>query len=197
MRDQDAANFDEFTPETSPAGGPAGGEKMPLSRRARLIIGIGAAVLIAVLGVLIPLLLDTGKPAALTITVFSNSGSEVTLKPGVETALNEYLASGSDVPGFPLLADASGADAINVSADGGSLFTWGSPDYVKSDKGSSWDMAPGDTVYWSPYSTADALVPQCTVTVTARQGGADAAQARLIVRQTGDTAYGITLLAAE
>jgi len=58
-------------------------------------------------------------------------------------------------------------------------------------------MTPGDTVYWSPYDAIGALVPQCTVTVTARQSGADTAQARLIVRQTGDTAYSITLLADE
>jgi hypothetical protein len=199
MGDQDGAvNFAD-----TPAGKPDGDDKKPLSRRARLIIGITAALLLAVLGVAAPMLLDTGKPAALTVTVFSAGGSEVTLKPGVETALNEYLASGGDVPGFPLRVGADGADTVGVTVDGGSLFTWSAPDYVKAGRGSSWDMAPGGTVYWSPFArpaeahTGADLVPQCTVTVTARRSGTDAAQARLIVRKTGERAYSITLLASE
>ena len=192
----DAVNFGE-----TPPGG-AGGEQKTPSRKARLAIGIAAAVVLAVAGIAAPMLVDTGKPTALTITVFSSGAAEVALRPGVETALNEYLASGGDVPGFPLRVDADGADMVNVSADGGSLFTWSAPDYVKTDRGSSWDFKPGETVFWSPYVRSDAqaeadLVPQCTVIVTARRDGKDAAQARLIVRRTGDTAYSITLLANE
>ena len=180
-------------------GGADGGDKKPLSRRTRLIIGIAAAVVLAAAGVIAPMLVYTGGSAALTITVFSSGAAEVALKPGVETALNAFLASGGDVPGYPLRIDAS-ADTISVSADGGSLFTWSAPDNVKTDRGSSWEVKPGETVFWSPYANPDAQadpVPQCTVTVTARRGGTDTAQARLIVRQTGGTAYSITLLANE
>jgi hypothetical protein len=193
MSEQDTVSFDEIGPE----GLNDSNKKPPMGRNTRLLIGIIAALVIAVLGVLTPLLLDLGKSAPLTVTVFTNSGSEVTLKAGVETSLNEYLASGSDVPGFPLLIGADGADTVNVSVDAGTLFTWGAPDYVKDEKGMSWDMESNDTIYWSPYDAAGALIPQCTVTVTARKSDADTAQARLIVRQTGETAYSITLLAGE
>ena len=184
----------------NPAGGADGGDKKPLSRRTRLIIGIAAAVVLAAVGVIAPMLVYT-EPA-LTVTVFSSGAAEVALKPGVETALNAFLASGDDVPGYPLRIAADDADTVSVSVDGGSLFTWSAPDNVKTDRGSSWDIKPGETVFWSPYVRSDAQaeagpVPQCTVTVTARRNGTDTAQARLIVRQTGDMAYSITLLAGE
>ena len=186
----------------NPAGGADGGDKKPLSRRTRLIIGIAAAVALAAVGVIAPMLVYTGGPAALTFTVYSSGAAEVALKPGVETALNAFLASGDNVPGYPLRIDADGADTVSVSVDCGSLFTWSAPDNVKTDRGSSWDIKPGETVFWSPYVRSDAQaeagpVPQCTVTVTARRNGTDTAQARLIVRQTGDMAYSITLLAGE
>jgi hypothetical protein len=131
----------------TPAGG-AGGEQKTLSRRARLVIGIAAAVVLAVVGIAAPMLVYTG-PAALTVTVFSSGAAEVVLRPGVETALNAFLASGDDVPGYPLRVDANGADTVSVSVDGGSLFTWNAPDNVKTDRGSSWDLKPGETVFWS------------------------------------------------
>jgi hypothetical protein len=198
MGDQhDAVDFGN-----NPAGKPDGGDNKSLSRKARLIIGIAAAVVLAVAGVAAPMLLDTGKPAALTITVFSSGAAEVMLKPGVEIKLNAFLASGSEVPGYPLRVGADGADTVSVSVDGGSLFTRSAPDDATTDRGSSWEIAPGDTIFWSPYArsdekTEDNLVPQCTVTITARRNGTDVAQARLIVRQTGESAYSITLLASE
>jgi len=184
----------------NPAGGADGDDKKPLSRRTRLIIGIAAAVALAAVGVIAPMLVYT-EPA-LTVTVFSSGAAEVALKPGVETALNAFLASGDDVPGYPLRIDADGADTVSVSVDCGSLFTWSAPDNVKTDRGSSWNIKPGETIFWSPYARSDAQteaspVPQCTVTVTARREETDTAQARLIVRQTVDKAYSITLLAGE
>ena len=184
----------------NPAGGADGGDKKPLSRRTRLIIGIAAAVVLAAVGVIAPMLVYT-EPA-LTVTVFSSGAAEVALKPGVETALNAFLASGDNVPGYPLRIDADGADTVSVSVDCGSLFTWSAPDNVKTDRGSSWNIKPGETIFWSPYARSDAQteaspVPQCTVTVTARREETDTAQARLIVRQTVDKAYSITLLAGE
>jgi len=193
MSEQEGINLDD----QGPAGSPSGGEKQPLSRKARLIIGIGAAVFICALGLALPFLLESKEPAALTITVFSDGWSEVVLKPGVETALNEYLASGSSAPGFPLRISASNADAADLSVDSGSFFTWGKPDYVANDKGMNYTTGSSDTVYWSPYDANKSLVSQCTLTVTARQNGTDAAKARLIIRQTGDTTYSITLLASE
>jgi len=184
----------------NPAGGADGDDKKPLSRRTRLIIGIAAAVALAAVGVIAPMLVYT-EPA-LTVTVFSSGAAEVALKPGVETALNAFLASGDNVPGYPLRIDADGADTVSVSVDCGSLFTWSAPDNVKTDRGSSWNIKPGETIFWSPYARSDAQteaspVPQCTVTVTARREETDTAQARLIVRQTVDKAYSITLLAGE
>jgi len=184
----------------NPAGGADGDDKKPLSRRTRLIIGIAAAVALAAVGVIAPMLVYT-EPA-LTVTVFSSGAAEVALKPGVETALNAFLASGDNVPRYPLRIDADGADTVSVSVDCGSLFTWSAPDNVKTDRGSSWNIKPGETIFWSPYARSDAQteaspVPQCTVTVTARREETDTAQARLIVRQTVDKAYSITLLAGE
>jgi hypothetical protein len=191
MSEQDESIYDVDSPaDASP------GDKKTLSRRARLMIGIGAAVLVGLVGVLAPLLLRA-EAASLAITVFSDGWSEVELETGVETPLNEYLASDSSVPGFPLRVSAPGADEVALSVDAGSLFTWGKPDYVAQDKGAAYSMAPGDTVYWSPHGADKALVPQCTLTVTARRDGADAAGARLILRQTGEAAYSVTLLAGE
>jgi len=184
--------FDE-----TPAGpdGPEG--KKQLSRKARLIIGIGASVVILALGMIVPFLMSANQPEELTLTVFSNDWSEITLKPGVETALNEYLASDSSVPGFPLRVRCPGTDDILVSVDAGTLFTWGAPDYVADSKGTSYAAASDDTIYWSPFGEDDALVSQCTLTVTARSGGGDISVKRLIIRQTGETGYSVTLLASE
>jgi hypothetical protein len=188
---------DIFIDEQNPDGSPASGEKPGPSRRTRLIIGVCAAIFICILGLAIPLLLNTSEPPALTVTVFSNDWSEVVLKTGVETPLNEYLASDSSVPGFPLRVSASNSDDITLSVDAGSLFTWGKPEYVAENRGMEYSVNDNDTVYWSPYNDSSPLVPQCTLTVTAKAGGSDAAQLRFIIRQTSETAYSITLLAGE
>lgn len=171
--------------------------RQPLGRKARLIVGISAAVLICVLGLAVHFLLQTSASAGLTVTVFSDNWAEAELKPGVETSLNEYLASGSDVPGYPLRVDDPAADKITLTVDAGSLFTWGSPDYVAKDRGTSYAVSPDDTVYWSPYQQDGSAVSQCTLTVSAAAGGMEAAAVRLIIRQTGETGYSITLLANE
>ncbi len=172
-------------------------ERQPLSRRSKLTIGILAAVLICALGFAMPYLLQTNEPPTLTVTVFSNEWSEIVLTPGVETELNEYLASDSSVPGFPLRADYPGADHIALDVDAGVLFTWGAPDYIAHNKGQTFSTAANDTVYWSPFDANNTAVPQCTLSVTAVAGGAQAASGRLIIRQTGETGYSITLLANE
>lgn len=191
MSDTDYINEDGSTGQTN------GDEKQPLSRKAKLIIGIGAAVVIVALGLALPFLLQRSEASVLTVTVFSNDWSEVTLKPGVETALNEFLASDSSVPGFPLRVSDTDADDILLSVDAGTLLTWGKPDYVASDKGQEYAVSTGSTVYWSPVGADGSLVPQCTLTATARKNGAEAGQARLIIRQTSETGYSITLLASE
>ncbi len=183
--------------EQNAAGPYAPEEKKPLSRKARLVIGIGASVIILALSLAVSFLMPTAQPEELTVTVFSNDWSEITLKPGVETSLNEYLASDSSVPGFPLRVSCPGADDILLSVDAGTLFTWGAPDYVADSKGASYAAASDDTIYWSPFGEDDALAAQCTLTVAARKGGADISQKRLILRQTGETGYSITLLASE
>ncbi len=187
----------DYFDEQNPAGTDAPDGKKQLSRNARLLIGIGAAILILALGLTVQFFMPAKLPQELTLTIFSNNWSEITLKPGVETALNEYLASDSNVPGFPLRVSCSGADDILLSVDAGTLFTWGAPDYVADNKGASYAAASGDTVYWSPFGDGDALVPQCTLTVTARSGGTEISQKRLILRQTGETGYSVTLLASE
>ena len=187
----------DYFDEQNAAGPDAPGGKKPLSRKARLIIGIGASVIILALGLALSFLVPTGESETLTVTVFSNDWSKLTLKPGVETPLNEYLASDSDVPGFPLLVTHTDADDIQLAVDAGTLFTWGAPDYVADSKGPEYAAESGDTVYWSPFDADNALVPQCTLTVTARQGGAGISQLRLIIRQTSETGYSITLLANE
>ena len=171
--------------------------KKQLSRKTRLIIGIGASIVILALGLSSAFLIPTQKPEELTLTVFSNDWSEIAQKPGVETALNEYLASDSSIPGFPLRAACPGADDIQLVVDAGTLFTWGAPDYVADRKSSSYTVKSDDTTYWSPFGTDNKLVPQCTLTVTAQKDGKDVSQKRLILRQTGETGYSITLLASE
>ncbi len=185
--------FDEqgITGSDTPEG------KKKLSRKARLIIGIGASVIILALGLSSAFLIPTQKPEELVLTVFSNDWSEITLKPGVETALNEYLASDSSVPGFPLRVACSGADDIQLEVDAGTLFTWGPPDYVADSKGSSYAVQSDDTAYWSPFGADNKLVSQCTLTVTARKDDKNVSQKRLILRQAGETGYSITLLASE
>jgi hypothetical protein len=172
-------------------------KRQPLSRNNKLIIGILAAVLMCALGLAIPFLLQTSEPAVLTVTVFSNDWSEVVLKPGVETALNEYLASDSSVPGFPLRTDYPGADNITLTVDAGMLFTWGDPDYIAHTKGQTYSVAANGTVYWSPFDADNTAVPQCTLNVSAQVSGSQAAAVRLIIRRTGETGYSITLLANE
>jgi len=188
--------------EENQAGGADGGDKKPLSRNIRLIIGIAAALVLAAMGVLIPMLVNTEEPVELAISVFSGGVTQVTLKPGVETAISASIAVGNEVPGYPLRIDAGGTEKVGVSADGGSLVTWSAADNTTTNRGSSCEIASGETVFWSPYENSDDNagadpVPQCTLTVTARRAGTDIAQARLIVRQTGDTGYSVTLLASE
>ena len=171
--------------------------KKQLSRKARLIIGIGVSIVILALGLSSAFLIPAQKPEELTLTVFSNDWSEITLKPGVETALNEYLASDSSIPGFPLRVACPDADDIQLAVDAGTLFTWGAPDYVADSKGSSYTVKSDDTAYWSPFGSDNKLVPRCTLTVTAQKDGKDVSQKRLILWQTGESGYSITLLASE
>ncbi len=171
--------------------------KKTLSRNARLIIGISASVVILALGLASAFLMPSLSTPELSLTVFSNDWAENTLKSGVETALNEYLASDSSVPGFPLRVSCVGTDDILLSVDAGSLFTWGAPDYVADSKGQEYAAQTDETVYWSPYSADKTLVAQCTLTVTARKGGSSTSQMRLIIRQTGETSYSITQLVSE
>ena len=187
-------NASEDYVEGQGAGPADPGEKKTLSRKTRLVIGISASAIIIMLGIALPLLM--ASPGQLSLTVFSNDWSEVTLKPGIETPLNEYLSSDSSVPGFPLRASYPGAGDILLSVDAGTLFTWGAPDYIAVGRGMSYAVESGGTVYWSPNNADNTLVPQCTLTVSGRQGGQDAAQLRLILRQSG-TGYSITLLSGE
>lgn len=187
----------DYFDEQDSAGRDAPDEKKQLSRKTRLIIGMVASVIILALGLTIPLMMTPGEPETLTVTVFSNDWAKTLLEPGVETPLNEYLASDSKVPGFPLLVSYGSADDIQLKVDGGTLFTWGEPDYTADNKGSEYATESGGTVYWSPFDADCAFIPQCTLTVTARKSGADVSQLRLILRQTGETGYSITLLAAK
>lgn len=187
----------DYFDEQGIAGSDTHEGKKQLSRKVRLIIGIGASVLMLALGLSSAFLIPTQKPEELTLTVFSNDWSEITLKPGVETALNEYLASDSSIPGFPLRVACPGVDDIQLEVDAGTLFTWGAPDYVADSKGPSYTVKSDDTTYWSPFGTDNKLVPQCTLTVTAQKDGKDVSQKRLILRQTGETGYSITLLSSE
>ena len=171
--------------------------RQPLSRNHKLIIGIFAAVLMCALGLAMPSLLQTSEPPVLTVTVLSNDWSEVVLKPGVETTLNEYLASDSSVPGFPLRTNYPGADNITLTVDAGTLFTWGDPDYTAQSKGHTYTVATNGTVYWSPFNVDNTAVPQCTLNISAQVSGSQAAVVRLIIRQTSETSYSITLLANE
>jgi len=108
----------------------------------RLMLGIGAAVLVCVLGLALPALLDVIEPSAtsdtqpapnaapssaeipeadatglLAVTAYASEWKETVLQPGVSIVLNEYSPAQSDVPGFPFIISVP-EHSTDINADG-------------------------------------------------------------------------------
>jgi len=118
-------------------------KKEPMGIRKRLILGIGAAVLVCALGLALPALLEavdlapaetqpasesdtaSAAPSAvhsdasgmLSVTAYAAEWKETVMQPGVSIALNEYSPAQSDVPGLPFIISISDGSA-DINADG-------------------------------------------------------------------------------
>lgn len=193
---------------------PQGSDKKALSMKAKLIIGITAAILICALGVWLPSLLNIidpqateppqsteSAPAALegdfSVTAYNTDWEETVLTDNVSLLLNEYTPLISSVPGFPFRFDMA-SDGENsrilVETDAGELITWNPPDYTVRSHDGSFECVPGDTVYWSPLSDDSSAVPQCLMTVTFYSTEHPAAKAQIIISQNNAFSYNAELV---
>ena len=188
--------------------------KVSLSRNKRLVIGIAAAVLVLALGFFLPALLDavappaeTQTPAAsqqpqasalpagnseLAITAYAEKWKETPLQPGVAIPLKAYSPAQSSVPGLPFIITAGedlGKDSIRIDVNAGSLITWVPPDYTVKQRGTTYVLSSGDTIYWSPLDDLSEPISQCTMTVTAYDSKNQAHAVTIAISQTKDFNY--------
>ncbi len=195
------------SPEDSGAEASAGIKK-------RLFIGIGAAVLICAIAVALPSLLEAVAPpeeppaavseqpqnsavpagnSELSVVAYAAEWKETVLQPDVTLELNEYSPAQSDVPGMPFIVTADSQDlskdSIRIDVNAGTLITWGAPDYTAKQRGSTYVLSSGDTIYWSPLDDQGAPIARCDMTVTAYDSDNQAHAVSVLISQTSDFNY--------
>lgn len=194
----------------------------PMGIKKRLILGIGAAVVVCVLGLALPALLDVIEPSAtsdtqpapdavpaeisgadatglLAVTAYSSEWKETVLQPGVSVALNEYSPAQSDVPGFPFIISVPegstdiNADGIRIDVDAGTIITWNPPDYTARERGKTYILSSGETIYWSPLDGQGEAIPRCEMTVTGYTSEEEVYTQKIVISQTEDDKYNAEL----
>ncbi len=194
---------------------PSESRQEPVNKKLRLTIGIAAALLICALAVALPSLLQAAVPpvgaenaatpgqaqtsalpagnSELAVTVYAVEWKETVLQPDVTIALNEYSPLQSSVPGLPFIITAGGEDlgkdSIRVDVNAGSLITWNPPDYSVKQRGNTYVVSSGDTVYWSPLDAQGDAIGQCQMTVTAFDSENQAHAVTIAISQTSDYNY--------
>ena len=135
------------------------------------------------------------KSDMLAITAYAAEWKETILQPGISVALNKYSALQSDVPGLPFVisvpegsADIN-ADGIRIDVDTGTIITWEPPDYTVRERGRTYIISGGDTIYWSPLDAQGAALPRCEMTITAYNGKDEAYTQKIIISQTEEFSY--------
>lgn len=149
---------------------------------------------------------DSASPAAETplvqtstgmfaITAYAAEWKETVLQPSVSVALNKYSPLQSDVPGFPFVisipegnADIN-ADGIRIDVDTGTIVTWEPPDYTVRERGKTYILSDGDTIYWSPLDEQETAIPRCEMTITGYTGEDESYIQKIIISQTEDFSY--------
>lgn len=189
------------------------GFKATLSINKRLIIGITAAVLVLALGLFLPAFLeavvppDANHPAVslppqasavpagnseLAITAYAEEWKETPLQPGVTIKLAVYSPTQSSVPGLPFIITAGeglGKDSIRIDVDAGGLITWNPPDYTAKQRGRTYVLSSGDTLYWSPLDNLGGPIDQCSMTVTAYDSANEAHAVSIAITQNSEFNY--------
>ncbi len=131
----------------------------------------------------------------LAVTAYGAQWEETVLQPGEAFTLNEYSSAQSDVPGFPFVISVPksnagiNADAIRIDVDTGSIITWEPPDYTVKERGKTYILSNGDTIYWSPLDKQGAAIRRCEMIVTGYTGNDEAYTQKIIIRQTEDFQY--------
>jgi hypothetical protein len=131
----------------------------------------------------------------LSVTAYAAEWKETVLKPGVSVALNEYSPAQSDVPGFPFIISVPegntdiNTDGIRIDVDTGAIITWEPPDYTVRERGKTYILSDGDTIYWSPLDGQDEAILRCEMTVTGYTGEEEAYTQKIIISQTEDFEY--------
>ena len=130
----------------------------------------------------------------LAITAYAAEWKETILQPGISIALNKYSALQSDVPGFPFIISVSesadiNADGIRIDVDAGTIITWEPPDYTVRERGRTYIISGGDTIYWSPLDAQGAALPRCEMTITAYNDKDEAYTQKIIISQTEEFSY--------
>ncbi len=207
LKSEEPLDIDASVPDDSES-------KASLNRNKRLVIGIAAAVLVLALGFFLPALLDAVVPPAaaqppvsqppqasalpagnseLDVTAYAEEWKATSLQPGVAIQLNAYSPAQSSVPGLPFIitvvSDDLGKDSLRVDVDAGSLITWVPPDYTVKQRGTTYVLSSGDTIYWSPLDAKGAPVAQCTMIVTAYDSENQAHAVTVAISQTKDFSY--------
>lgn len=137
----------------------------------------------------------TNKSGMLAITAYAAEWKETILQPGISIALNKYSALQSDVPGLPFVVSVPegsadiNADGIRIDVDAGTIITWEPPDYTVRERGLTYIISGGDTIYWSPLDAQGAALPRCEMTITAYNGKDEAYTQKIIISQTEDFSY--------
>ncbi|WP_040952235.1 hypothetical protein [Gorillibacterium massiliense] len=134
---------------------------------------------------------ETGRPFhRFVLTAYAADGSSFEIKPQVEFLLGRYSPLMSSVPGFPLKAEAEGADRIEWMASEGNFVLWNPPDYKVYNKGQSVSLRPGETLYWSPLDEgAQTAAEKSAVTVTAYADGKKVGSAQIEIASDKDYFY--------
>ncbi len=190
-------------------------KKAPMSIKIRLVIGIAAAVLVLALAVVLPSLLEAAVPPAagqpsgasstpsvnavpasndaMSVGVYAPEWKAAALQPNVAIQLNEYSPAQSDVPGLPFIISVNSEelekDSIRVDVDAGTLITWGAPDYSVKQRGQTYVLSSGYTIYWAPLDDTGNPIPKCNMTVTAYDGENQAYSVSVVISQTEDFKY--------
>ena len=189
--------------------------KAPLSITKRLVIGVAAAVVVCGIAVALPSLLEAFTPPAaspaadaseqppasampatkseLGVTAYAAEWKETALQPNVAIQLNEYSPAQSDVPGLPFIVTAGSEsinpDSIRIDVSAGTLITWGPPDYAAKQRGKTYVLSSGDTIYWSPLDEQGKAIPGCEMTVTAYGSDNTAHAVSVVISETSDFNY--------
>jgi len=183
----------------------------------RLILGIAASAVILALGLSLPAILDTVAPPSpsaetpqaslglnapdqFAFTVYTEGWKETVLQPDVAVTLNAYSPTRSDVPGLPFIVNSGkgvNADGLRVDVDAGTLITWGAPDYTAKERGRTYVLSSGDTIYWSPLDKTGKAVSSCTLSVTADDSGGKTYSASVAITLQTDSTYTAKLVKTE